>query len=69
MYSLELSPMEWQQLEHQSKQQGMTVNEYAISKLFPQPAKQKSIADLVKGKHLESFDGDPVAIQRALRDE
>lgn len=31
--------------------------------------KNVSVVQFVQGKRLESFKGDPVAIQRAMRDE
>lgn len=69
MLILDLSPLQLAQLEQESQQAGMTLNNYAVAKLFPTPAPQKTILDLVQGKHLEGFNGDPVAIQQALRDD
>ncbi|MDO5651093.1 MAG: hypothetical protein Q4G13_03015 [Moraxella sp.] len=69
MLSLDLTASELEQLELASQQAGMSVAQYAMSRLFPIPAQPKSIASMVKGKRLESFQGDPVAIQRAMRDE
>lgn len=40
MLTLNLSAYEMQQLEHASQQAGMSVNQYAVSRLFPKPPKQ-----------------------------
>lgn len=40
MLTLNLSAYEMQQLEQDSKQAGMTLNQYAIFRLFPQPPRQ-----------------------------
>lgn len=67
MLTLNLSAYEMQQLEQESKRAGMSINQYAVSRLFPQPPKPQTIADMVKDKRLESFKGEPVTEQREMR--
>lgn len=40
MLTLNLSAYEMQQLEQESKRAGMSINQYAVSRLFPQQPKQ-----------------------------
>lgn len=71
MLVLDLPPQTEQKIIQIAHYQGVTVNELIQQWADIQtnrPAK-KSVADLVKGKFLQGFDGDPVNIQRALRDE
>lgn len=69
MLTLNLSAYEMQQLEQASQQAGMTVNQYAVSRLFPQPPKLKTIADFVKVMPNRSYLGDGLAIQKEMRND
>lgn len=62
---IELPPAIEQLVIQEAQKQGITTNEYVIAKLST--ANKPSVADLVKGKQLEGFNGDPVAIQQSLR--
>lgn len=68
MHTVQLTTQQWQQLTYESEIQGLTVHDYIMARLFPKPS-QKSVADLVKGKQLQGFQGRSVEIQQALRDE
>lgn len=70
MITLDLPPQIEQAVNTRAQQAGVSLEHYLlqyISALVQQtPA---SVAQFVQGKHLESFGGDPVALQRAMRDE
>lgn len=71
MLVLDLPPQTEQMIIQTAHYQGLTVDELIkqwADTALSRPTK-KSVADLVKDKTLQGFDGDPVAIQRALRDE
>lgn len=47
----------------------MSVNQYAISRLLPQPSTPKTIVDFVKAMPNRSYLGDGLAIQKEMRHE
>lgn len=69
MLVIELTPLQLAQLEQESQQAGMTLNNYAVAKLFPKPQQPKLLSDIVQAMPNRSHLGDPVAIQQEWRNE
>lgn len=71
MLVLNLPPQTEQKIIQIAHHQGVTINELIKqwADIETNRPTKKSVSDLVKGKSLQGFDGDPIAIQRALRDE
>ena len=65
---IDLPPQVEINLNAKAELAGVSIEHYIADHLTAL-AQTPSVADLVKGKQLDSFVGDPVAIQRALRDE
>lgn len=68
MITLDLPPKIEQAIIQQAQQAGLSVENYLFQHISAL-AKPVSVAQFVQGKQLESFNGDPVTIQRAMRDE
>lgn len=74
-------PPQTEHIIHQiAQQQGMSIEQFMIHSAYekalhlayqhnPIKSENTSISNFIKNKKLESFQGDPVAIQKALRDE
>ena len=67
MITLNLPPKIEQAVHHRANQMGVSVERYLLDCI--QSVVQSAVAQFVQGKQLNSFDGDPVAWQRAMRDE
>lgn len=65
MHTLELTAHEWQQLERESEQAGMTPNAYAIARLFPKPPIQATtlydMAMAYDGVDVSDIELEPMA--------
>lgn len=69
MPTLYLTDEEYQTLEQESQSVGLSIKDYIIS-LIPQKNKEpKTLAQLFSNANITSFQGDPVEIQRKMRDE
>ncbi|UXZ05309.1 hypothetical protein [Moraxella nasicaprae] len=54
----------------QSIQDFITISAYEKAlQSFAKPKDVMLLTDFIKGKKLQGFQGDPVAVQRAMRDE
>lgn len=67
MITLNLPPKIEQAVHHQASQMGVSVEHYLLDCI--QSVVQSDVVQFVQGKQLNSFDGDPVAWQQAMRDE
>ena len=67
MITLNLPPKIEQAVHHQATKMGVSVERYLLDCI--QSVVQSDVAQFVQGKRLDSFDGDPVAWQQAMRDE
>lgn len=67
MITLNLPPKIEQAVHHQASQMGVSVERYLLDCI--QSVVQSDVVQFVQGKQLNSFDGDPVAWQQAMRDE
>mgnify|MGYP000868319043 FL=1 len=67
MITLNLPPKMEQAVHHQATKMGVSVERYLLDCI--QSFVQSDVVQFVQGKQLDSFDGDPVAWQRAMRDE
>ncbi len=67
MITLHLPPKTEQAVLYQAAQMGVSVEAYLLEKI--QICVQPDVAQFVQGKRLDSFDGDPVAWQQAVRNE
>ena len=67
MITLNLPPKIEQAVHHRASQMGVSVERYLLDCI--QSVVQSDVAQFVQGKQLDSFNGDPVAWQRAMRDE
>ncbi len=73
MITLDIPPQIETVIQQESEKAGMSIEQYIINKIsLPTPmptAEPQTLGDLFTGEPLESFEGDPVAIQRELRNE
>ncbi|MBE9577786.1 MULTISPECIES: hypothetical protein [Moraxella] len=67
---LDIPPIIEQNIAIQAQKQGMSANEWAISILQKASNPDEMLlADFIKNKQLNSFQGNPTDIQKAMRDE
>ena len=72
MITLNLPPKMEQAVHHQATKMGVSVERYlldCIQSFVQSDVVQSDVVQFVQGKQLDSFDGDPVAWQRAMCDE
>ncbi len=71
MIVLDIPPQTQAIIQLESEKVGLSVEQYIINKALvgTNTNKPKTLGDLFTGEPLESFQGDPVAIQRELRNE
>ncbi len=73
MIILDIPPQTQAIIQHESEKAGMSIEQYILNKIsLPAPmptVEPQTLGDLFSGEPLESFQGDPVAIQRELRNE
>ncbi len=67
MITLNLPPKIEQAVHHQATKMGVSVERYLLDCI--QSVVQSDVVQFVQGKQLDSFNGDPVVWQRAMRDE
>lgn len=67
MITLNLPPKMEQAVHHQATKMGVSVKRYLLDCI--QSFVQSDVVQFVQGKQLDSFDGNPVAWQRAMCDE
>lgn len=69
MPTLYLTDEEYQVLEQESQHLGLSIKEYIIGLIPKHKAEPKTLAQLFADTNINSFQGDPVQIQRKMRDE
>lgn len=78
MIILDLPPHTIQVIEQIAQKQGQSIQDFITISAYekalqsfvePKPIEDKPLLDFIHGKTLGSFKGDPVVIQRKLRDE
>lgn len=74
LLTLNLPPNKQAIIEQASREAGMSVEQYIISKIFPRTTlekseKPKTLSELIGNRKLQSLTDDPVALQQTMRDK
>lgn len=78
MIVLDVAPQTIQVIEQVAQKNGQSVQDFILMSAYEKALQSfhsslnqsdTLVLDFIKGKTLQSFQGDPVAIQRAMRDE